>query len=65
MPIPIPHPEFIGLGACAALKLALKSGLHLQFNATEYCPVPGRVYVLMSEGLVQEAFELKPVKTHA
>lgn len=48
-------PEFIGLGATEALKLALKKGVHLEFGDGAWAP--GRVHVRLEDGLVAQAWE--------
>ena len=53
------HPEYIGLGAQAVLTLALKKGLHVQFDSTTYPSIPGRLYVNLKDGSVENAFEVK------
>lgn len=52
------HPELIGTGPIEAIKLAHQKGLHLEFSSQNYCFVPGRVYVTLKDGLIDEAFEL-------
>ena len=55
------HPEFVGLGATAALQKALKQGLHVQFSGP-YQAIPGRLYLELEEGAVREAFEIRSSK---
>lgn len=53
------HHQFLGLPPLQVMRAAQVLGLAPTFEDQDYCLLPGRLYIKVTEGRVTEAYEVR------